>query len=112
MGEVVNIQKSYEVLYDLSMLTVAEQNIFEAFSAFPYISLSAEICNQWLLADAGASEENDILFGLYQKQWLQFGIEQESYALHLVFAQFIYQSHKPQYPYHTFMLKPVEEKNR
>lgn len=89
-GEIVNIQKSYEKLYDLSELTKAEQNILEAFSVFPYIALAAETCNEWLFEDAGASEDDDILIGLYQKGWLQFDIEQESYTLHPVFAQFIY----------------------
>ena len=45
-GEIINIQKSYEKLYDLSELTKAEQNILEAFSAFPYIPLGAETCNE------------------------------------------------------------------
>ena len=93
--ELVNIQKSYETLYDMSGLTEAEQNILEAFSIFPYIPLSAEICNQWLLEDAGANEEDDIIMGLYRKGWLQFDIEQESYALHPVFALFIYKKCRP-----------------
>ena len=94
-GELVNIQESYEKLYDLSELTEAEQNILEAFSVFPYIPLAAETCNQWLLSDAGAGEEDDILMGLYQKGWLQFDMKQESYALHPVFAQFIYDKSRP-----------------
>ena len=93
--ELVNIQKSYETLYDMSGLTEAEQNILEAFSVFPYIPLSTEICNQWLLKDAEANEEDDILVGLYHKGWLQFDIEQKSYALHPVFAQFIYKKCRP-----------------
>lgn len=40
-GELVNIQESYEALYDLSGLTDAEQNILEAFSVFPYTPLPA-----------------------------------------------------------------------
>ncbi len=94
-GEIVNIQKAYEVLYDLSELSEEEKNILEAFSVFPYIPLAAETCNEWLLADAGASEEDDILIGLYEKGWLQFDVEQESYALHPVFGQFIYDRYKP-----------------
>ena len=39
--KLVNIQKSYETLYDMSVLTEAEQNILEAFSIFPYIPLKA-----------------------------------------------------------------------
>ena len=58
-GELVNIQESYEVLYDLSELTEAEKNILEAFSVFPYLPLAAETCNEWLLADAGVSEDDD-----------------------------------------------------
>ncbi len=93
--ELVNIQKSYETLYDLSGLTEAEQNILEAFSVFPYIPLSVEICNKWLLADAGVSEEEDTLIGLYRKGWLQFDMEQENYSLHPAFAKFIYDKCKP-----------------
>lgn len=93
--KLVNIQKSYEALYDMSMLTEAEQNILEAFSLFPYIPLSAEMCNQWLLSDAGVEEDEDILVGLYRKGWLQFEIEQESYALHPVFAKYIYEKYMP-----------------
>ena len=33
--KLVNIQESYEKIYDLSELTEAEQNILEAFSVFP-----------------------------------------------------------------------------
>lgn len=94
-GKLVNIQESYEKLYDLSELTDAEQNILEAFSVFPYIPLAAETCNEWLLADASASEDDDILMGLYQKGWLQFEAEQEGYALHPVFAQFIFEKCRP-----------------
>lgn len=94
-GKIVNIQKSYEALYDLSELTEAEQNILEAFSAFPYIPLAAGTCNEWLLADAGVSEEDDVLIGLYQKGWLQFDMGLESYTLHPVFSQFIYDKCKP-----------------
>ena len=107
--KLVNIQKSYEFLYDLSALTEAEQNILEAFSVFPYIPLSAEICNQWLLGDAGVSEDDDILTGLYRKGWLQFDVEQESYALHPVFAQYIYEKQKPQMVEHLGLIKSCRE---
>lgn len=104
-GELINIQESYEALYDLSELTGAEQNILEAFSVFPYISLAAETCNEWLLTDAGVSEDDDILMGLYERGWLQFDIEQESYALHPVFAQFIYEKYKPKLEMHSGLIK-------
>jgi len=104
-GEFVNIQESYEVLYDLSMLTGAEQNILEAFSVFPYIPLAAETCNEWLLADAGVDEDADILMGLYQKGWLQFDIEQGGYALHPVFAKFIYERCKPKSEGHLGLME-------
>ena len=100
----INIQEEYEKLYDLSVLTEAEQNILEAFSLFPYIPLAAEICNQWLLADAGASEDDDILIGLYRKGWLQFDMEKKSYALHPVFSQFIYEKCKPGYIEHCGLI--------
>lgn len=108
-GELVNIQESYEKLYDLSELTEAEQNILEAFSVFPYIPLAAEVCNEWLLADAGVSEDDDILMGLYYKGWLQFDIEWESYALHPVFAQFIYEKIKPDVEKHIGLIEACQE---
>lgn len=107
-GELINIQESYEVLYDLSELTESEQNILEAFSVFPYIPLSAEICNQWLLSDAGVGENDDILMGLYQKGWLQFNSEQESYVIHPVFAQFIYDKKRPNTEKHVGLIKACQ----
>lgn len=108
-GNIVNIQESYEKLYNLSNLTKAEQNIMEAFSIFPYIPLEAEICNQWLLSDAGASEDDDILMGLYQKGWLQFDMVQESYALHPVFAQFIFDRCKPKEENHCGLIEECQK---
>ncbi len=86
-------------------MTEAEQNILEAFSVFPYILLAAETCNEWLLADAGVSEDDDILMGLYQKGWLQFDVEQESYALHPVFARFVYEKCKPNVEKHLGLIE-------
>ena len=108
-GEFVNIQEAYEVLYDLSKLTEAEQNILEAFSVFPYIPLAAETCNEWLLADAGVSEDDDILMGLYQKGWLQFNVTQERFALHPVFAQFIYEKCEPRIHNHLGLVNASRE---
>lgn len=102
--EFINIQKSYEILYDLAELTESEKNILESFSLFPYIPLSAEVCNQWLLPDAGVNEEDDIIMGLYQKGWLQFDMDQNSYALHPVFAQFIYEKCKPRIDKHCGLI--------
>ncbi|MDE6889540.1 MAG: tetratricopeptide repeat protein, partial [Eubacterium sp.] len=102
--KLVNIQKSYEVLYDMSMLTDAEKNILEAFSVFPYIPLKIEICNQWLLEDAGVSEDDDTLIGLFRKGWLQYDAEQRSFALHPVFAQFIYAKCEPKAERHSGMV--------
>ncbi len=99
----VNLQKSYEALYDLSELTEAEQNILEAFSVFPYLPLEVEVCKEWLLADAGA--EDDILNGLSRKGWLQFSIDSESYRLHPVFAQFIYEKRKPIGDHHVELVE-------
>ncbi len=108
-GELVNIQESYEVLYDLSRLTEAEKNVLEAFSVFPYIPLAAKKCNEWLLADAGANEDDDILMRLYSKGWLQFDIEQESYALHPVFAQFIYEKCNPKAESHFGLIQKCQD---
>ena len=108
-GNIVNIQESYEKLYNLSNLTKAEQNIMEAFSIFPYIPLEAEICNQWLLSDAGASEDDDILMGLYEKGWLQFDMVQESYVLHPVFAQFIFDRCKPKEENHCGLIEGCQK---
>ncbi|MDE6913483.1 MAG: tetratricopeptide repeat protein, partial [Lachnospiraceae bacterium] len=107
-GEPVNIQKSYEALYDLSKLTEAEQNILEAFSLFPYIPLAAETCSEWLLKDAGVSEDDDILMELYQKGWLQFDIKQESYVLHPVFAQFICEKCNPSVEKHLGLMEACQ----
>lgn len=108
-GEIINIQESYEKLYDLSELTETEQNILEAFSVFPYIPLAAETCNEWLLADAGVSEDDDILMGLYQKGWLQFDMEKEGYALHPVFAQFIYEKCRPEAENHSILMEKCKK---
>ena len=105
----VNIQKSYETLYDLSGLTEAEQNILEAFSVFPYIPLATETCNEWLLSDAGISEEDDIFTGLYRKGWLQFDMEHESYSLHPVFAKFIYEKCRPGVEMHHGLIETCRE---
>lgn len=107
--KLINIQEAYETLYDLSGLTAAEQNILEVFSVFPYIPLAAETCNAWLLADAGVSEEDDILIGLYRKGWLQFDMNQDSYTLHPVFAQFIYEKCKPRMEKHRGMIESCKE---
>ncbi len=103
-GELINIQKSYEVLYDLTKLTGAEQNILEAFSMFPYIPLAAETCNEWLLGDAGVNEDDDILNGLYYKGWLQVDEEQKTYSLHPVFAKFINEKTKPHVEMHSVLM--------
>lgn len=107
--KLVNIQKSYEKLYNLSELAHAEQNILEAFSIFPYIPLASKTCNEWLLADAGVSESDDILMGLYRKGWLQFDESQENYSLHPVFAQFICEKCKPSYEEHLGLIKACQD---
>ncbi len=107
--KLINIQQSYETLYDLSKLTEAEQNILEAFSVFPYLPLAVKVCNQWLLSDAGVEEKEDILEGLYRKGWLQFDVEQESYSLHPVFATFIYEKCKPIMEKHVGLMKACQE---
>lgn len=104
----VNIQKSYETLYNLSKLSAAEKNILEAFSTFPYIPLATEVCKQWLFGDAGVGEDEDILTRLYRKGWLQFQMEQESYTLHPVFAQFIYENCKPKAENHVGLIETCQ----
>lgn len=107
--KLVNIQKSYETLYDLSVLTAAEQNILEAFSMFPYIPLDTETCNQWLLDDAGVSEDDNILVGLYRKGWLQYVVEQDGYSMHPVFARFVYEKCKPQEEKHLVLIETCKK---
>lgn len=108
--KLVNIQKSYETLYDLSILTAAEQNILEAFSMFPYIPLDVETCNLWLLEDAEVSEDDDILNMLYRKGWMQYDVEQNGYSMHPVFAQFIYDKCKPKLKEHTGLICACNKK--
>ena len=105
--ELVNIQKSYEILYNLSELTEEEKNILEAFSVFPYLPLSSEICKEWLLPDIGGKEQEDIFKRLYRKGWLQE--EQESYLLHPVFSQFIYEKCKPRLEEHRGLIKACKK---
>jgi len=46
---------------------------------------------------------------LYQKGWLQFDVEQEGYALHPVFAQFIYETCKPEVEKHSGLIEACQE---
>ena len=62
-----------------------------------------------MLAYAGASEEDDILMELYQKGWIQFDIAQASYALHPVFAQFIYEKCKPKAENHLELIEVCQQ---
>ncbi len=105
----VNIQKSYETLYDMSALTEAERNVLEAFSVFPYIPLAAGVCERWLSADAGVREGEQVLMGLYRKGWLQFDVELESYALHPVFARIIYEKCKPESGKHAGLVEACQK---
>ncbi len=105
--ELVNIQKSYEILYNLSELTEEEKNILEAFSVFPYLPLSSEVCKEWLLCDIGGKEQEDIFKRLYRKGWLQE--EQESYLLHPVFSQFIYEKCKPRLERHRGLIEACKK---
>lgn len=52
-----------------------------------------------------ASEDDDTLMGLHQKGWLHLYVEQNGYALHPVFAQFIYVKCKPTAEKHTGLIK-------
>ena len=108
-GEQINIQELYEVLYDLSDLSEAEKNILEAFSTFPYVPLVMDICNEWLLSDAGVSEDDDVLMGLYDKGWLQFDIESGCYTMHPVFAQFINEKCKPEEDQHLGLIEACKQ---
>lgn len=104
-NELINLQRSYEILYDLSELTEAEQNILEAFSLFPYIPLRFEVCNQWLLEDAKVNEEYDIFTSLSNKGWLEFFEEEDGYAIHPVFSRFILDKVRPKSENHSGLLK-------
>lgn len=59
--------------------------------------------------DARVSEDDDILMGLYQKGWLQVDWEQESYAMHPVFAQFIYEKRKPNAEKHAGLIEACRD---
>ncbi len=47
--------------------------------------------------------------GLYQKGWLQFDIVQANYALHPVFAQFIYEKCKPKAENHFGLIEACRQ---
>lgn len=106
-GKLINIQKPYEILYDLFQLTKAEQNLLEAFSLFPYLSLAAKVCNDWLLEDADIKEEENAIFELYEKGWLQ--LEEDNYLMHPMFAQFIFDKCKLKEQFHKNLLKTYEK---
>ena len=72
--------------------------------------MAAETCNEWLLADAGVNEDDDILIELYQKGWLQFDPSQESYSMHPVFAQFIYEKVKPSAEMHPVLMEECQKR--
>lgn len=81
----------------------------EAFSVFLYIPLKEKVCATWLLEDAGVSVEHDVLIGLYRKEWLQFDLNQESYALHPVFIKFIYDKYKPKMEKHFGLIESCKK---
>lgn len=94
-GELINIQKSYEILYDLSELSQPEKNILEAFSMFPYLPLELEICRQWLLEDSASRLGDDVFIELSNKGWLQFEREKKTFSMHPVFSEVIFNMCKP-----------------
>lgn len=58
--------------------------------------------------DVGVSKDDDILMGLYRKGWLQFDMEQESYSMHSVFAQFIYEKYIPRVEKHWGLIETCQ----
>lgn len=102
-GEILNLQNEYEKLYNLSGLSNKEINILETFSMFPYEALKLELCNEWLLHDAQANEDDEIFNILYYKGWLYKNTN--GFSLHPVFAEIIFKKNAPILSNHKFIIR-------
>lgn len=85
-GKMTNILTEYKKLYSISELNIHEQNILEGFSLLREAKLDKNEYQKFLALDA-IDLENDELYELYEKGWLEK--EGDKFSIHPVFAEFI-----------------------
>lgn len=85
-GKMTNILIEYKKLYSISELNIHEQNILEGFSLLREAKLDKDKYQKFLALDA-EDLENDELYELYEKGWLEK--EGDKFSIHPVFAEFI-----------------------
>lgn len=85
-GKKTNILTEYKKLYSISELNIHEQNILEGFSLLREAKLDKDKYRKFLALDA-EDLENDELYELYEKGWLEK--EGDKFSIHPVFAEFI-----------------------
>lgn len=88
-GKITNILTEYKKLYSISELNIYEQNILEGFSLLREAKLDKDKYQKFLALDA-EDLENDELYELYEKGWLEK--EGDKFSIHPVFAEFISES--------------------
>jgi len=86
LGKTTNILSEYKKLYSISGLNNYEKNILEAFSLLREAKLD-KIKYQKFLAKDAEDAENDKLYELYEKGWLEKN--KDEFSIHPVFAEFI-----------------------
>ncbi len=90
-GKMTNILTEYKKLYSISELNIHEQNILEGFSLLREAKLDKGRYQKFLALDA-EDLENDELYELYEKGWLEKA--GDKFSIHPVFAEFISESRK------------------
>lgn len=88
-GETTNILIEYKKLYSISELNKYQQNILEGFSLLREAKLDIDKYQMFLAQDV-EDLENDELYELYEKGWLEK--DGDKFSIHPVFAEFISES--------------------
>ncbi|MBD5136634.1 MAG: ATP-binding protein [Lachnospiraceae bacterium] len=86
LGKTTNILSEYKKLYSISGLNSYEKSILEGFSLLREAQLYKNKYQKFLAQDA-EDEENDKLYELYEKGWLERN--KDEFSIHPVFAEFI-----------------------
>lgn len=86
LGKTTNILSEYKKLYSISGLSSCEKNILEGFSLLREAQLDKNKYQKFLAQDA-KDAENDKLYELYEKGWLERN--KDEFSIHPVFAEFI-----------------------
>lgn len=104
-GKMTNILTEYKKLYSISELNIHEQNILEGFSLLREAKL--DICKyQKFLALDAEDKENDELYELYEKGWLEK--EENMFSIHPIFAEFISESREIGISNHLELYKVIK----